>query len=236
MDALGKLGINLGLLIANVLNLLLMIALLYAVAYRPVARMLRQRRERIAEGLSNARKADEALARAEADKQKLLDKAHAEAQHIISEARSRSEGLAAQIKAEAQAEAQHILEEAHKDATAEQNRAVTDMRGQIISLSLAAASQLLGVNLDEERQRQIVEDFFTHIPPEAKDLGDNLIVLTAVPLNEDEERRFKKELGAKKVIFRVDPSILGGVIVRAGDQQVDGSFAHHLASMRSLLS
>ncbi len=236
MDALGKLGINLGLLIANVLNLLLLIVLLYALAYKPIVKMLRQRRERIAEGLSNARKAEEALASAEADKQKLLDEARAEAQRVLHEARTRADELAAQIKADAQAEALHVLEEARQNAGGERDRVMADMRDQIISLSLAAASQLLGTNLDEKRQRQIVEDFFTRIPPEAKDLGDNLIVITAVPLNADEEKRFKQELGAKEVTFRVDPSILGGVIVRAGGQQVDGSFAHQLASMHSSLS
>lgn len=236
MDALGKLGINLGLLTANAVNLLLMIALLYVMAYKPIVKMLRQRRERIAEGLSNAHKAVEALAEAEADKRKMLDEARAEAQHVLHEAKTRADELAAQIKADAQAEAQRILDEARKDAIGERNRTMTDMRDHIVSLSLAAAGQLLGATLDGNRQRQIVEDFFTRIPPEAKDLGDNLIVITAVPLNADEENRFKKELGAKKVTFRVDPSILGGVIVRAGDQQVDGSFSHQLASMRSSLS
>ncbi len=231
-----KLGINLGYLFVQIVNFTVVALLLWFILYKPVVKMLKERHERIAEGLNNARRADEALADAEASKQKLLDEAHAEAQHITNEAHARAEEAAAQIKAEAQAEAQRILEEARQDAVGERNRAMADMRGQIISLSLAAASQLLGANLDEGHQRQIVEDFFTRIPPEAKDLGEDLIVITAVPLTADEEKRFKNELGAKQVTFRVDPSILGGVIVRAGGQQVDGSFAHQLASMRSLLS
>lgn len=231
-----KLGINLGYLFLQVVNFIVLVAILRLILYNPVLKMLQSRKERIAEGLNNARKAEEALASAEADKQKLLDEARTEAQRILSETRTRADELAAQIKSDAQAEAQRILEEARQGASGELNRVMTDMRGQIISLSLAAASQLLGTTLDENRQRQIVEDFFTRVPPEAKDLGDNLIVITAVPLNADEEGRFKKELGAKKVTFRVDPSILGGVVVRAGGQQVDGSFAHQLASMRSSLS
>lgn len=231
-----KLGINSGYLFLQVVNFIVLVAILWLVLYKPVLKMLQDRKERIAQGLNNARKAEEALASAETDKQKLLDEARAEAQHVLHEARTRADELAAQIKAEAQAEAQRILDEARKDAVGERNRAMADMRSQIVSLSVAAASQLLGANLDEERQRQIVEDFFTRIPSEAKDLGDNLIVITAVPLSADEEARFKKELGTKKVAFRVDPSILGGVVVRAGGQQVDGSFAHQLASMRSSLS
>jgi F-type H+-transporting ATPase subunit b len=233
---LDKLGINLGYLFLQVVNFIVLVAILWLILYKPVLKMLRERKERIAEGLNNARKAEEALASAESDKQKLLDEARAEAQRILTETRARADELAAQIKSEAQAEAQRIVEGARQDASSERNRVMVDMRGQIVSLSLAAASHLLGTTLDENSQRQIVEDFFTRIPPEAKDLGDNLIVMTAVPLNADEEARFKKELGAKEVTFRVDPSILGGVVVRAGGQQVDGSFAHQLASMRTSLS
>lgn len=231
-----KLGINLGYLFLQVVNFIVLVAILRLILYNPVLKMLQNRKERIAEGLNNARKAEEALASAEADKQKLLDEARAEAHRVLNEARTRADELAAQIKTEAQAEAQRILEEVRQDATGERNRVMADMRSQIVLLSLAAAGQLLGTTLDDDRQRQIVEDFFTRIPPEAKDLGDDLIVITAVPLNADEENRFKKELSTEKVTFRVDPSILGGVIVRAGGQQVDGSFAHQLGAMRSSLS
>lgn len=236
MDALGKLGINLGLLIANTLNLLLMIFLMGAVAYKPIVNMMKQRRERIAEGLSNARKAEEALASAETDKQKLLDEAHAEAQRIVAEARARADDAASQIKSEAQADARRIREEAQAEAGGERDRVMADMRDQIISLSVAAASHLLGANLDEKRQHQLVEDFFTHVPPEAKTLSGSLTVITAVPLQADEQRRFIRELGTEDITFEVDPSILGGVIVRAGGQQVDGSYAHQLGSLRSSLS
>jgi F-type H+-transporting ATPase subunit b len=233
---LEKLGINPGYLFLQIINFAIVALLLQLILFKPVAKMLRERRERIAEGLNNARKADEALAGAEASKQRLLDDAHAEVQHITNEAHTRAEEAAAQIKADAHAEAERILEDARQAASAEHDRVMADMRDQIIALSLAAANRLLGANLSEERQRQIVEDFFTSIPPEAKDLGDDLTVVTAVPLRAEEQARFKKELSAKNITFKVEPSILGGVIVRAGGQQVDGSFAHQLTSLRTMLS
>ncbi|MBN1310046.1 MAG: F0F1 ATP synthase subunit B [Anaerolineae bacterium] len=236
MDALGKLGINLGLLIANIANLLLMIVLLRVLAYKPIADMLQRRRERIAEGLRNARAAEEALVSAETDKKRLLDEAQAEAQRILREARARADEEAVQIKAKAQAEAQYVVEEARRGAVGERDRVMADMRSQIVSLSTAAASRLLGANLDEDRQRQLVEDFFTHIPPDAKKLTGSLTVITAVPLRADEQSRFEKEFGTEDVTFKVDPAILGGVIVRADGQQVDDSYVKQLAALRSSLS
>ena len=85
-EALGSLGINLGLLIAYILNVLGMLVILRLVAFKPIIGMLEQRRSRIAEGISNARKADEALASAESDKKKMLDEARVEAQQLVAEA------------------------------------------------------------------------------------------------------------------------------------------------------
>ncbi|MBN1430974.1 MAG: F0F1 ATP synthase subunit B [Anaerolineae bacterium] len=231
-----KLGINLGYLFLQVVNFIVLVLILRAILYKPMLKMLQERKERIADGLNNALKAEEALARAETDKQKVLDEARSEAQRILGETRARADELAAQIKTETRADAQRVLEEARQDAGDERSRVMADMRGEIVSLSLAAASQLLGTNLDGDRQHQIVEDFFTRIPPEAKGLGGELIVVTAVPLTADEQERFKKELGTDAIAFNIDPGILGGVIIRAGGRQIDGSFAHQLASLRSSLS
>ena len=225
MDALGKLGINLGLLIANTLNLILMIVVLWLVAYKPIRKMLQQRRERIAEGINNARRAEEALASAEADRQAILDEARAEAQRILSEARARAEEVASQLKSEAR-----------EEATAEKEVLLAGVRDQIIALSIAAANHLISLGMDEDRQRAAVEQFFTAIPDEARKLKGALEVVTAIPLTNDEQRRFMDELGTYDVTFTTDPNILGGVIVRGEGQQVDASFINQLNALRMSLA
>jgi F-type H+-transporting ATPase subunit b len=236
VEQLAPLGINLGMLFLQVVNFAILVIVLSAVLYRPMTNMLKQRSERIAEGLNNARRAEEALASAESDKQKMLDEARVEAQRIAADARSRAAEAAAKTKSDAQAEAKRILETARADAETEKERVMADMRDQIISLSLAAANHLIGQNLDEKKAVQYVQEFFTALPADAKKLSGDVTVITAVPLKDVEQKKFQKELGAKAITYRVDPSILGGVIVRAGGEQVDGSFANQLASLRTSLS
>ncbi len=236
MEQLAPLGINPGMLFLQIVNFIFLLLLLWALLYRPVLNMLRSRSERIAEGLNKARQAEEALASAETDKQHILDEARAEANRITGESRSRAEEAANKVKADAQVEAKRILEQAHADASTEKERVMADLRDQIASLSVAAAGHLIGENLDDKKHKAIVTEFFTALPKEAKKLSGDVTVITAVPLNAEEQKKFQKELGAKAIAFRVDPSILGGVIVRAGGQQVDGSYAYQLASLRSSLS
>jgi F-type H+-transporting ATPase subunit b len=234
---LAPLGLNLGYLAIQIVGFLLLVLALNAIIYRPLLNALANRRERIAEGLNQAREAETSLARAEADRQKLLDEARKEAQTLTQEARSRAEEAGRAIEAEARQEASRIREAAQAEAATERDRQLADVREQIVSLSIAAANHLLGQNLDEKRQRELVQDFFTNVPANARTIsGENVTVITAVPLADAEKQRFTKELGGKNVTFRTDPAILGGVVVRSGAQEVDASFRNQLTEMRASLS
>src|SRR5215471_7417619 len=73
---------------AQVISFLIVAALLYRFAYKPVLTVLEERRQRIAEGLANAEKIKGELAKTEAARQEVLNKANAEANRLIEEARA----------------------------------------------------------------------------------------------------------------------------------------------------
>jgi len=236
LEALAPLGLNLGYLFLQIVGFVFLVLALNAILYRPLLKSLGTRRERIAEGLNQAREAEQSLARAEADRQKLLEEARAEAQRITSESRSRAEEAAKLVESQARTEAQRIREAAQTDAAGERDRQLADMREQIVSLSIAAANHLLGQNLDEKKNRELVTRFFTDFPTEAQRLkGQTVTVTTAVPLSDAEKKTFEKELGGS-ITYRTDPGILGGVVVRAGAQEVDASFRNQLTSLRTSMS
>ena len=66
-------------LIAQIISFGIVCALLYWLAYRPVLRMLDERRQQIAQGLANAEKINAELAGIEAQRQEVLTEAQAEA-------------------------------------------------------------------------------------------------------------------------------------------------------------
>jgi F0F1-type ATP synthase delta subunit len=61
-------------------------------------------------------------------------------------------------------------------------------------------------------------------------------VTTALPLTDDEKKDVEKKLGGSVAEWRVDPSILGGIIVRAGDKVVDGSVRANMTSLAASLN
>lgn len=242
-----KLGISLGYLIVQIFNFIVMFLVLKRFVYKPILGMLEKRRQAIAQGLEDARIAAEARANAEKEAEKIIAEAQAKAAHIVREASERAEAVAREIKAAAEAEAAKAREQALAEVEAERNRMLGVLRSQVAALAIAAAQKLVGEALDEQRQHALIQEFFSGIKggkvtvlDEMGELqGTEAEVVSALPLTEEEQETLRKDLlsktGAQAVTFRVDPSILGGLIIRVGDKVIDGSVAGQLQLLREKL-
>lgn len=244
---MAALGINLGFFLFQVFNFTILVILLYAWAYRPIINALENRRKKIAQGLEDARIAAEARANAERDAREIIAKAQAEANQKVREATDRAEVAAREVLARAEAEAAKIRENALAEATLERDRALAELRGQIAALAMAATQRLIGEALDERRQRALIEEFFSGIKSgkvvvleEASISGSSAEVTSAVPLTPEEQETVKRDVLSRigsqaTVTFRVDPSILGGLVVKVGDKVLDGSVSGQLEALRQSL-
>jgi F-type H+-transporting ATPase subunit b len=232
------LGINLGYLIMQILIITIMMLLLKGLVYKPIINILEERKARIAKGLEDSRQAAIARDNADAEAEKVMDDARQEAVRIRQEAVTQAEETAKAIEMKANEEAKEIVTKAAEDAEEERNRILADLRGQVAAISIAAANKLVGESLDEKRQRELVSEFFAKAPDEVASftaVGDKAEVTSALPLTDSEQADIKKKLKVKEVVFKVDPTILGGIIVRVGDQVVDDSVASRMSALTESL-
>ncbi len=240
------LGINLGLLIVQIIAFSIVFLTLNAWVYQPMLTMLETRKQKIAQGLEDARIAADARSSAEKDAAKIVVEAQVEASKIVREATERAATAGKDVKAAAEAEAVKARESAIAEAQIERNRILGDLRGQVASLAIAAANKLVGEALDEKKQRVLIDEFFSGVKSGKVVVldgdafkGDAAEVTSALPLSKDEEASVKNgvlaKTGAKDVAFRVDPSILGGLVIKVGDKVLDGSVAGKLEGLRQSL-
>jgi F-type H+-transporting ATPase subunit b len=240
------LGINLGLIIVQIIAFIIVFLTLNAWVYGPMLIMMETRKQKITQGLEDARVAADARANAEKDASKILADAQAEAGKIVREATERAATAGKDVKAAAEAEVVKMRETAMAEAQMERNRILGDLRGQVASLAMAAANKLVGEALDEKKQRALLNDFFSGVKSgkvvvlEGSEFkGDTASVTSALPLNASEQDTVKKDVlakaGAKDVNFHVDPSILGGLVIKVGDKVLDGSVAGKLEGLRQSL-
>lgn len=230
------LGINLGYLLVQILGIIALLLVLTAFVYKPMLRVLDERKARIAKGLEDARQAAIARENADMEAKRVLDEARAEASNIRREAVVAAEGAAKDVEAKAREDAKAIMANAQTEATEERNRILSDLRGQVAAISIAAANKLVGESLDEKRQHQLINDFFSRVPAEVAEMqGETAEITSALPLTDAERQAATRMLGAKDVQFKVDPSILGGLVVRVGDRVVDDSVVNRMNALQESL-
>ncbi|MEW6403104.1 MAG: F0F1 ATP synthase subunit B [Chloroflexota bacterium] len=240
------LGINLGLLIVQIIAFFIVLLTLNAWVYQPMLNMMESRKQKIAQGLEDARVAAEARKDAEKDAAKIVADAQAEANKVVREATERAAAAAKDVKLAAEADAAKALEAAKAESELERNRILGDLRGQVAALAVAAANKLVGEALDEKKQHALLDEFFSGVKSGkvvvldgAGFKGDTAEVTSALPLSKDEEAAVKQDVlskvGAQAVSFRVDPSILGGLVIKVGDKVLDGSVAGKLEGLRQSL-
>jgi len=230
------LGINFGYILMMILLFIILYMVLRGYLYNPIINNLEERKTKIAKGLEDARQAAIARDNADAEAKKIMDAARAEAAQQRIDATAQAEETANSIRAQAKQEAEGIMAAAREEAEEERNAIMAGARGQIASIAIAAANKLVGESMDESRQRAIIADFFAKVPADAATLsGTSGEVTSAVPLTDAEQAEVKKALNLEQVTFKVNPSILGGLIVRVGDKVVDSSVASRMTAMRDSL-
>ena len=244
-----KLGINLGYLIVQIVNFAIIFITLRAWVYKPLVNMLDKRRSTIAQGLEDARVAEAARTDAEKESDRIIKEAQIKAADIVREASDRAEIVKREMQATAEAEVVKNRESSLAEVGQERSRLLGEMRSQVIALAIAAAQKLIGEALmrDEKQQHNLLDEFFSGVKAgkvvvlEGEHFsGTAAEVTSALPLSSTEQASVKSNLasslkGAATVSFKVDPSILGGLIVRVGDHVIDGSVSGQLQGLRQSL-
>ena len=106
-------------------------------AYKPILKVLAERRQHIADGLANAEKIKQELARTEAMQREVLDKANVQATKLIEEARAAAARVREQETQKAIAQAEQIIAKAREATALEHGRMLADLKREVGSLVVA---------------------------------------------------------------------------------------------------
>ncbi|NMC55067.1 MAG: F0F1 ATP synthase subunit B [Chloroflexi bacterium] len=240
-----QLGLNLGYILVQILNFGIIMVVVYAWVLKPIFRVIQERQEALAQSMEDSRIASEARARAEEEAKKIVGEAHQRADKIVQEATERAERTALDLRHTATAEAQAERESMMKEMERERDDVLFKLRHQVSVLAIAAAHRLIQESLiqDEARQHALLKEFFSGIRDKKlvvldgrAEKGSFVQVVSALPLEPDEieiiENNLKEQIqGEFEVQYEVDPSILGGVIVKIGDHVINGSVAGQLEDL-----
>jgi F-type H+-transporting ATPase subunit b len=151
-------GVNWPHLIAQMISFVIVCALLVKFAYRPVLRMLEERRQKIAEGLANAEKIKQELANAQARTQEILSAANAQGNKMMEEARQSAAKVLEVESQKAIATANDIVTKARQASEAELVRMKAELRKEVGRLVVATSAKVTGNILTPDQQNRLAED------------------------------------------------------------------------------
>jgi F-type H+-transporting ATPase subunit b len=114
---------------------------------------------------------------------------------------------------------------------------------------MAAAQKIIGESLDEKRQHALIDEFFSGIrggrvaslEGAAVNSNGSAEIISALPLSAEEKEIVRRDvlssIGSQATVtFRVDPTILGGLVIRVGDKIWDASVAGKLDNLRQSMA
>jgi len=163
MDFFKALDLNLGLIVTQIIGFLLALWILKAFAWKPLLKMLDQRKQKIAGDIGEAEKI-------KGDAAKLLDDYRAKLREIDNKARARiqeamAEGsrIAAEVKEQAREESRQILARTREELARDVAKARVQLRDDVIGMAIKAAEKIITTRLNEAEQRRLLDDFLKEI-------------------------------------------------------------------------
>lgn len=155
---LGALGINASALLFQVINFLLLLIILRWAVYKPLLKVLRQRRELAEEALANADAARQAKGEAEAQRRQALQEAEREATLLVTRARQQADAVVAAAREQGKADAERLQREADATITAEAAKVSRELRRNMMELVARAASFVLKKKLDSATDKELLKE------------------------------------------------------------------------------
>lgn len=155
MELISKLGINLGMLIAQLVNFLLLLFVLKKFVYGPVLEKLEQRKAMIAKSVSDARNAEDTLKDIEKARAEMLEKTKSQSLAMIEAAATSAEEAKNSITESARREAQEIFEQSKLQIAREKEKMLKEASEELGKLVVKAAEKIIEREFTPEDQKRL---------------------------------------------------------------------------------
>jgi F-type H+-transporting ATPase subunit b len=164
MEGIAKaLDLNLAIIITQIIGFIVAFWILKAFAWKPLLKMLEDRKRKIAGDIGDAENI-------KAEAAKVLDDYKAQLRNIDTEARTRIQDavadgtkIAAEIREHAREEARQILTKAREDLDRDVAKARVQLRDDVVGMAIKAAEKIIATKLNEAEQKRLLDDFLKEV-------------------------------------------------------------------------
>ena len=146
-----------GLFVWTILTFLLLVFILAKFAWKPLLKMLQDREDMVRSSLEDAEKAKSELERLNEESEAIMAKARSEAQSILADGKAAAEKVKDDIIAKSKEQANKIREDAGNQIQVEKDKAISEIKKEVINLTLSVAEKLIQKNLSDADNKSLIE-------------------------------------------------------------------------------
>ncbi|OGL68569.1 ATP synthase F0 subunit B [Candidatus Uhrbacteria bacterium RIFCSPLOWO2_01_FULL_47_24] len=158
MELFTNLGIDWRLLIAQLVNFTILLAVLYKFLYKPVLKLLHDRSQKIEQGIKNAENVEVRLKEVAALYETKTREARAEAAKILEATKKEADTMKAELAVQAQKEAEKIVSSGRARLTVEKEKIMHEAEHELADLVAQATEHVLGSVLTPEMDRKLIDE------------------------------------------------------------------------------
>src|SRR3989339_409682 len=155
-ELISQLGIDWKLLLAQIINFLVLLFVLYKFLYKPVLGLMEKRSKHIEESLKKAEQIEANLKETESKREQTIIQAKEEARQIIVSAKQQAEETKSKIIETSKKEGDLLLTKALEQIEVSKQRAIQEIQGEVSDLVVSAAKKIIGDNLTDKLNEKTV--------------------------------------------------------------------------------
>ena len=146
-------------LLVQIVNFIVLLAVLKKFAWGPLLKTMHERSAKIEKNILDADADRAKAAELKKEYEEQLSQARLKAQEITDAAAVRADQETHEQKDAAKLEIEQMKESARAHLELEREEAAKEMKGQMVTMALAAAAKLMGRKMDEAADEELVTEF-----------------------------------------------------------------------------
>lgn len=163
MQLFDALGISWPIFIAQLVNFAILLFILYKIGYKHILNFAMDRKKRIAQGLEDAKNAEEAYKNARKQQTEVIIRARKEAQAILEESKKASEVQRKEAIAKTKVEIQKLADQSKASLLAERDKMMHELKEEVVELVIASTEQVLSGAIDEKLDKKWMKEQLSNL-------------------------------------------------------------------------
>lgn len=166
MELIEKFGIDARTLIAQAINFLIVLIVLYKFAFKPVLRLLDERAKKIQMSLKHAQDIERKMQELDAIQERMMREVQQKSQELLKKTQEKSDQERQFIVSQAKGEVKEIIEKAQKEIQNTRKKLIEESREDLVAIVTEALSKILPQKIDKTAERKMIEGIVASVAHE----------------------------------------------------------------------